>query len=90
MIETRELEPQDADGNRGIYMYDAELEPSDSHYVKQLILEHLIFVDPEDYDSSMEVELCGRKYDIDYKFDVEIADYITEQEYIETIGVHYE
>jgi hypothetical protein len=63
MLEYKELYGADADGNRGIWVTEYELEPSDEPEIIEQILES--YPDSEDRPSSMTITIDGIDFDID-------------------------
>jgi hypothetical protein len=68
MLEYKELYGADADGNRGIWVTEYELELSDEPEIINQILDS--YPDSEDRPSSMTITIDG----ID--FDVDVADFL--------------
>jgi len=75
----KELYGADADGNRGQWIYECELEPSDSdeivrqieYYLKDNGINH-----KDDYPYGIEVTLFNPYTDDDVQFTVDIKDYL--------------
>jgi hypothetical protein len=75
VIVTKSLYGQDADGNRGKYIYEAELEPDDEWWIKPQIEEQF---DPsvKNYRVEQEDEAFGHQFE----FEVYIDEWFTTAE----------
>ena len=84
MIEYQTTEYQDADGNRGIIQWNYELEPTDRHIVKELIIEQLA-QDEYEYTEELTIFMMSHYMEEEVEFDVEISEYLTKVEYDKVI-----
>ena len=75
MICYQELYVSDADGNRGMYIINAELEPSDAEEIRNQI-ECMFDPDKQLYTIFIYCDL----YDTEHEFEVNINDYFTPTE----------
>ena len=75
----KELYGADADGNRGQWIYECELEPSDSDEIVRQIEDYLKdngINHKDDYPDGIEVTLFNPYTDDDVQFTVDIKDYL--------------
>ena len=71
----QELYGSDADGNRGVIITNAELEPSDSEEIRAQ-LEMMYYPGQDIYT----VVLYSHQFDTEHEFEVDINDYLTPEE----------
>ena len=74
---------QDADGNRGIYVWDCEIDDDDTPEIEAQIEESITSGGIDDYFSTTEVVLINPHNEEDIVFTVNIAEYITRKRFNE-------
>lgn len=69
----------DADGNRFVYVWECELEPSDRPKIEEQVAQFIKdngFESEDEYPETIEVTLINPHNDEDYQFEVDIKDYL--------------
>jgi len=70
----------DADGNRGITIWEYEIEDGDFEEIKEQIIMQL-WEDCIPYTSTTTIYLVSQSTDEEIDFEVEVSEYLTQEEY---------